>query len=397
MKPGKYGDGLQSPVPGTVSTGVILLLLVIFFTFIHGNNLYASAVSSQALSSSSGDEKTLTINAEMQFEYAMDRFHNHDYETAIVELGRFIYFFPSDARVREAKLKKGMALFQLKRFREALNTLEPLSIPDSGDGIYADALFMLCSTFLAMNRDGSAETMLQNLLLLNREDKGGSDNEKNGLYKGDPKDMEDKESTMIEDHALYSLAWIYINRAEKVHDSVDGRIVKLRSALKYLDGISSSGLNRYNAVALKQEIGQTMERMLEQQKSPAVSGLMSMLPGGGFAYCNRYHDALAALLINGALIYASVEAFDDGNQALGALLGTIELGFYGGNIYGGISSAHKHNRDILNVSTGKLRQRYPAALPQPGGEHHDFGYYNKNEEKKNNSIKIPLLSITIPF
>jgi hypothetical protein len=79
------------------------------------------------------------------------------------------------------------------------------------------------------------------------------------------------------------------------------------------------------------------------RKNPQVAGFLSILPGGGYFYCERYQDALVAFLLNGALIVASWEAFDQGNPALGGIIAAVEFGFYAGNIYGGIASAHKYN------------------------------------------------------
>ena len=75
-----------------------------------------------------------------------------------------------------------------------------------------------------------------------------------------------------------------------------------------------------------------------------MAGFLSILPGGGYFYCERYQDALVAFLLNGALILASWEAFDQGNPALGGVIAAVEFGFYAGNIYGGIASAHKYQR-----------------------------------------------------
>ena len=51
-----------------------------------------------------------------------------------------------------------------------------------------------------------------------------------------------------------------------------------------------------------------------------------------------------AFLLNGALAWAAYEAFDNDNNALGAILTFVEVGFYAGNIYGAVGSAHKFNR-----------------------------------------------------
>jgi hypothetical protein len=81
------------------------------------------------------------------------------------------------------------------------------------------------------------------------------------------------------------------------------------------------------------------------EKIPGLAGTLSLIPGAGYLYLGRYRDAATAFLLNAALIGATWEAFDNGNEILGGLLGVVEAGFYSGNIYGSVSSAHKYNRD----------------------------------------------------
>ena len=45
------------------------------------------------------------------------------------------------------------------------------------------------------------------------------------------------------------------------------------------------------------------------------------------------------------MIYAAYEAFDHDLDAIGGIITFFELGFYSGNIYSAVSSAHKYNRD----------------------------------------------------
>ncbi len=66
--------------------------------------------------------------------------------------------------------------------------------------------------------------------------------------------------------------------------------------------------------------------------------------GAGHLYCERKRDAFVSFLLNGAMIYAAYEAFDHDHDALGGIITFFELGFYSGNIYSAVSSAHKYNR-----------------------------------------------------
>jgi hypothetical protein len=81
------------------------------------------------------------------------------------------------------------------------------------------------------------------------------------------------------------------------------------------------------------------------QKSPATAGVLAaLLPGAGHLYCGRYRDATVAFLLNGAFIWGMVEAFEHKNYVVGGILTFFELGWYSGNIYSAVASAHKVNR-----------------------------------------------------
>jgi hypothetical protein len=81
------------------------------------------------------------------------------------------------------------------------------------------------------------------------------------------------------------------------------------------------------------------------RKSPTTAGILAVLPGAGHLYCERYRDAGIAFVLNAAFIWGMVEAFRHENYVVGGILTFFELGWYSGNIYSAVSSAHKYNRD----------------------------------------------------
>ncbi len=320
----------------------------------------------------------------MQYSYALKLFDNKDFPTAIVEFNRFTHFFPDDKRVKEALLKKGISLFHTKRYQEASTVFNSLSAPlfdsltnSSSETLYIknnsihlnsieynsvaiESIFMLSRTFLAMKRHSPAEMVLQDFLLLN-----------------------DDPST--EDRILYCLVLIYIKKSVDNSISNDKALSSIAKAIEYIDKMTISGKENYKAEAIREQLLETLEVMNQKQKSPITAAIASIIPGGGFAYCNRYQDAIVAFLLNSAFILAAVESFEDGNDALGGLIAFIGSGFYGGSIYGGISSAHKYNRKIIRDSMNTVSDMYNSE---------DI---NLHGQKKSSGHKIPLLSIKIPF
>jgi hypothetical protein len=92
-------------------------------------------------------------------------------------------------------------------------------------------------------------------------------------------------------------------------------------------------------------------------KKPTAAGALAILPGLGHLYCERPKDALVAFLLNGVTIWAAIEAFDEDLQVLGGILLLLELGFYTGNIYSAVNSAHKFNRKVRNDFRRNLPDR----------------------------------------
>ena len=97
-------------------------------------------------------------------------------------------------------------------------------------------------------------------------------------------------------------------------------------------------------------------------KEPAAAGALALIPGLGHVYTNRYKDALISFLVNGLLIWATVEAFNEGHEVLGGILGFVGLGFYSGNIYSAISGAHKYNVKVKEDFRQGLPDRFNLNL-----------------------------------
>ncbi len=104
------------------------------------------------------------------------------------------------------------------------------------------------------------------------------------------------------------------------------------------------------------------------KKSPAVAGsLAAILPGAGHLYTERPRDALVAFLLNGAFIVAAVELFRHDNYWAGGIVTFFEVGWYAGNIYSAVSSAHKYNKKVQDDYLEQLRNQ--EGVSGQGGRH----------------------------
>ncbi|MDM8538950.1 hypothetical protein QUF70_19530, partial [Desulfobacterales bacterium HSG17] len=131
------------------------------------------------------------------------------------------------------------------------------------------------------------------------------------------------------------LAQIHLSNAR------ESRPGSLALARKYLSQISPSNADKYSTDQYNNLIFKAEHA---PEKNPVAAGLFAVIPGGGFLYCERFHDALITFLFNAGLMVAAYEAWDNDNKALAGVIGFVETGFYSGNIYGSITSAHKYNQ-----------------------------------------------------
>jgi len=78
-------------------------------------------------------------------------------------------------------------------------------------------------------------------------------------------------------------------------------------------------------------------------KSPAVAGILSIVPGLGYLYSGFEQTALSAFVVNTLFFWGTYEAFHRGNDGVGSLLTILSLGWYSGGIYGSIACAKRKN------------------------------------------------------
>lgn len=257
------------------------------------------------------DAAELVISADRQFAYADTLFNDKDYSTAEVEFKRFVHFFPQDARILEAAYKTGMALFFQERFHDAARQFNDIirDDPDISSPFTRKSYFMQSRAFMHLGNMGYAQVVLQNFVKLT-----------------DHPDTRDR---------------IYLDLA-KLHIQASRQPGKdeLDQAQAYLEKISPES----DLVTEKTDLTARIQQARSiPGKSPVLAGILAVIPGGGFLYTGRIHDAAAAFLLNTGLGLAAWKAFDQNNYALGGVVAVVGGGFYSGSIYGSISAAHKHN------------------------------------------------------
>jgi len=287
------------------------------FTFAIICSLFIPFSQSFADSGSQGTSSpSLTLNPDKQFDYAQELFSAKDYLTAVNEYKRFIYFFPKDERVELAMFQVGQSYFLGRQFDEAVKSFKKLTDRDFETEYSIRSYFKISEIYIALKAFDLALINLNNLVMITKDDN-------------------------IRDEAFYRIGWIYIETA-----SWD-------NARHYFEKISPGNRNKFRLERLADELD---KETLIPQKNPKLAGFLSIIPGGGYLYCERYQDALIAFLLNGGLILAAYESFDKGHGALGGLITFVGFGFYAGNIYGAVTSAHKFNRKETGQFIYKLKK-----------------------------------------
>ncbi len=286
-------------------------VFILFFLFIPAARSFAGSDAEPAF------KPVLIIDSDKQFDFAEYYFINKEYLSAADEFKRFIYFFPQDERVEMALFKIGMSYFYSKQYIAAIGSFNTLIDGYGETDLCIKSYLMVSESHVKLRAYGAAVINLQNLIAI----------------------TDDRD---VEDEAHYRIGWIYIETAN------------WEEARRYFSKISAQNTDKYRLKKLADELDR--EKLIPK-KSPRFAGFLSIMPGAGFLYCERYQDALIAFLLNGGLIWAAYESFDEGHNALGALITFVEVGFYSGNIYGAINSAHKYNRNHTRRFIEKLKEK----------------------------------------
>ncbi len=252
-------------------------------------------------------DNPLVITPGLQFDYAHKLFKDKDFETASIEFKRFVHFFPDNPKIKKARFHIAECLYHQGKYYDAAKAFNTIIMNNEQMGA---AYFYQSDAFLKLGNTGPAQIILQNYLLL-------TDNQKE------------------RDRIYFKLGQLHLAQAKL------GKQAALSEAKTSFAKISESGKIQFNT---DQYLDLITSAQNAPRKNPTAAGIFSIVPGGGFLYCERYKDAFITFLLNTGLIIAAWQAYDNDNEALAGVIGFVETGFYTGNIYGSISSAHKYNR-----------------------------------------------------
>ena len=263
----------------------------------------------------------LQIDADQQFQFAESSFKNSDYSQAIDEFKRFVYFFPQDRRVKEAEYTIALSWFFDKRMDKAMPAFEKIMDQGAFDEFTVKSYIHKSMIHERLREYGNAAVTLSNLAAI-------------------------AESPEVRDEAHYRMGWVWLESME------------LEKSKKSFAKIARTHRKKYRIDSLSQ----SLEAGPGKKKSPLAAGLLSIIPGMGQLYCERYHDALVSFLLNAALGWSAWELFENDHNALGSLAAFLGIGFYSGNISSAATGAHKYNQRRARHFIDRLKQNLKINL-----------------------------------
>lgn len=261
-----------------------------------------------------GDQAT---DHNKQFGFAERLFEEHDYFRAITEYKRFIFLYPDNRLCENCFFRICESYYGARRWEDTIAALEQFITRYPQSSMLNEAFYLKGMTEKNIKSYDDALSSFQHII--------------------------DSGQSLLRDKAYFQSALIFVDlenwgRAREYFSNISKNSTLYPSAW-----IFSTGLETVDSVP---------------SKSPALAGtLAAIIPGAGHLYTERPRDALVAFLLNGAFIWAAVELFEDDKYVAGGIVTFFELGWYTGNIYSAVNSAHKYNRRAKNNFIQNLKDR----------------------------------------
>lgn len=137
----------------------------------------------------------------------------------------------------------------------------------------------------------------------------------------------------LRNEAKWLLAWGHFDAGE------------FEPAYAYFSEIAKEGgAHAKSAAGAAQAV---LDREGLEQKNVLLAGALSLIPGLGHVYLGRLGVGFTSFLWNGLFIFATVTAWVTGQWGLALVLTLFEIGWYAGGVFGAVSGAVRHNRDVV--------------------------------------------------
>jgi TolA-binding protein/TM2 domain-containing membrane protein YozV len=259
------------------------------------------------------------ITVEKTFAFAENLFGQGDYYRAITEYERVIFFYPDHPLAKTARFQIALCYLKGDRLDQALDRFRALNQELPQVEVGRKAYLMLGEAYYQKREYSRAADIFATYI---------------ETYPGDERI----------DAARIKIGWSYLRQGQWRQAADEFQKLPPDSPLHAQAKGLAEGSEKYPGITIK---------------SPALAGgLSAVIPGAGQLYINRPGDALVSFLLNGAFIWATVEAFQHDNNVTGGILLFFESGWYLGNIYNAVSGTHKYNRRSEKQFLDGLQDKY---------------------------------------
>jgi tetratricopeptide (TPR) repeat protein len=216
----------------------------------------------------------------------------------------------------EIAFKSALCRYYTKRYNDSLNMFSEI-IENCEKEYLIPSYFFLSEIYLEINEPGLYLTSISNLEKI-------------------------AQNQNLKKQILNNKVWFYLRflKTEKALEEIKSTDEKTKSELNF------------------SELEKNIYLLNKEKKSPLMSGVYSIIPGGGYLYCKRYKDAFFSFFINSLIAASAYEAFDNDMNVCGVLLSALGIGFYSGNIYGGIRAANVENNIYRSKVLDELEKKF---------------------------------------
>jgi putative membrane protein insertion efficiency factor len=273
----------------------------------------------------SGSRQEVLIS-EKSFDLAEDHFREGQYDQAITEYKRHLYFFPEDPRRGLAHYKMGMAYLNQDRWQAARHQLRAVSRMKTTEELQYRSRLRAAQSFLDQDHPEISQWDLRNLL-------------------SDPLIEKDEVRRTVVQY------WLGVSSLQQ------GRWVEAEGLFQGLWGRSPGSILHHPARQLSQAAREGFH--LPQRSPTLAAGLSSVLPGSGQIYCGHLWNGLLSLAFNVSAGYLTVNAFRDGRRLDGTLLASLLWWrFY----FGGRQNAARYAREYNQRVREEHLERYKELM-----------------------------------
>jgi hypothetical protein len=271
---------------------------------------------------------TAQVRADRLWDFANHLYEKQDYYRALSEYQRFVFLFPRDYRVDQAKLQIGKCYRREGKSDKAFSYLIRLYKNTAEEPLGPEILLEMIAIREEQGRYSRAIYWRKQFI-----ERYPDYTELDSVYLG--------------------LAWLQIDSGG------------YQEAVATLERIQPESAHYSTARSLR---GALQQRPEVGERSPAMAGALSaVLPGSGHFYAGRPAQAASSFLLNALFITGAVLAFEHDSPVLGGILVFFEVGWYVGGIRSAAQAAREENQKEEIRYRRELKEKYRLSLGlEPG-------------------------------